>query len=424
MVASSPSSSVSSDLLDVFQDSHEISDNLDRIAALEDNDAHDERISSLDVQHESPTIIVLGPTLMTASGTLLAIPCLMALSSYTIFCIILFGTGAVVTCFATTRAMTNKMRRMELKAVQFLENFVLDDFLLQTIQTGNQTIVSMASIIAMYSLPLTRQCRMEFVSAIVPKWCLNHGFECTQTKCERISVAQVLTKQGGLLALSPKYREKAIRRFNGAHKTLTCNDLTVSKRNEHEESSVEMMESPLSTTSSHVDQSTLAAAIWHAGGECISHWFSPLYLGLGRQLQQKMGSIAFAFALICLRKNTRTKNMILKILQTLARQTVACPKSSFWTGMATTIIYVCAKWFQTSRSQVTKSPSIQFLTDPTSELRGEDKRKIEPRSTSFQRRLTEFLRFMRSNLSSQKATLAVLVSLLVLAQRRRHVLKR
>jgi hypothetical protein len=82
------------------------------------------------------------------------------------------------------------------------DNLILDTALLTLLQTMKQVILGVASVVGMYALPLSQQRRMEVLDSVFPS---------ERFWDQQLSVSEVLTSRGGVLALLPsKYYQDLI----------------------------------------------------------------------------------------------------------------------------------------------------------------------------------------------------------------------
>lgn len=82
------------------------------------------------------------------------------------------------------------------------DNLILDTALLTLVQTMKQTILGVASVVGMYALPLSQQRRIEVLDSVFPT---------ERFGDQQLSVSEVLTSRGGVLALLPsKYYQDLI----------------------------------------------------------------------------------------------------------------------------------------------------------------------------------------------------------------------
>jgi hypothetical protein len=101
--------------------------------------------------------------------------------------------------FLTVLDICQQCQRMYIQCQIFIirwvdDNLILDTMLLTAVQTMKQLLLGVASIVGMYALPLSQQRRVEVLDTIFPT---------ERFGDQKLSVSEIVTSRGGVLALLP-----------------------------------------------------------------------------------------------------------------------------------------------------------------------------------------------------------------------------
>ena len=113
----------------------------------------------------------------------------------------------LVGLYLTVLDISQRCQRMYIQSQIFIirwvdDNLILDTALLTLVQTMKQAILGVASVVGMYALPLSQQRRIEVLDSVFPSERFGE---------QQLSVSEVLTSRGGVLALLPsKYYQDLI----------------------------------------------------------------------------------------------------------------------------------------------------------------------------------------------------------------------
>jgi hypothetical protein len=305
-----------------------------------------------------PVILIAGPALMALSSTLFVMPYILAISGYTFICLIIFGAGGVITCASTVVASGRKRQSLQRTVLKWMENVVLDDLLQQWIQAGNNIFWAMTSTVGLYLLPLSQECRGELIDSAVPSWCQIHGLECNSQACQdsHRPMSQIMLQKGGLISLSPNYFRQRVQSLTETSEgscfivlrqeqlELEGTDMAWTDINgvpafvENTTTETDSIHSAIlhladTTDYSPPHQPTLAVALFHAGVECSSTWFLPLYLGIKKALRNRSGTLVLISVLVGLRQRHGAKH-IYSVLRSIIHSTAKTSDGSFSSRLA------------------------------------------------------------------------------------------